>query len=100
MYYQSEKVIKMAHTNKSDYKLYLFKNVMESAHCGNKTTMASKFRSTRSVLLHSKTLKPTLCAKGQQMKQLHVKRLVTDWVPLCLNFKAFLQSIYPNIWTL
>ena len=27
---------------------------------------------------NSKTLKPTLCAKGQQMKQLHVKRLVSD----------------------
>ena len=74
---------------------------MESAHCGNKTTMASKFLSTRSVLLQLKNLETnTVCQGSTNEAATCEETSVTDWVPLCLNFKAFLQSILPNIWTL
>ena len=37
---------------------------MESAHCGNKTTMASKFLSTRSVLLQLKNFETNTVCQG------------------------------------
>ena len=72
---------------------------MESAHCGNKTTMASKFLSTRSVLLQLKNFETNTVCQGSTNEAATCEE-TSDGLGTCVWILRLFSNLFNQIFGL